>query len=265
MTPQQKILGRCKEIVEKARELYGVDLSQVKVSFDLRGRAAGHARGLMYGKPTEQHIRFNRDMLTREAFDHVLNDTVPHEYAHVICFMNPTLGRGHDRGWQRVCTALGGNGARLHTEAVVYGKGTTYEYTTNRGFKVRVGDKHHKYVQGGATLRFKAGKGDITSTCYYVIVGRNGQSLNTSIAAPASTVQTTTVVQQVAQPVQQALPGESKAAISRRIMLAGYRSGQSYEAIINAMIAANGYNRQLARATFKANAAKVGIADIFGV
>lgn len=60
-----------------------------------------------------------------------------------------------------------------------------------------------------------------------------------------------------------AAPGESKAATSRRIMLAGYRAGQSYETIISAMIAANGYDRQLARGTFKANAPKIGIPSTF--
>jgi hypothetical protein len=63
--------------------------------------------------------------------------------------------------------------------------------------------------------------------------------------------------------VRPAAPGESKAAISRRIMLSGFRAGHSYETIINAMIAANGYDRQLARGTFKANAPKIGIPASF--
>ena len=61
----------------------------------------------------------------------------------------------------------------------------------------------------------------------------------------------------------QAAPGESKASISRRIMLSGFRAGHSYETIIAAMQAANGYDRQLARGTFKANAPKIGIPSSF--
>ena len=63
------------------------------------------------------------------------------------------------------------------------------------------------------------------------------------------------------QPTQ--MTGESKAAISRRIMLSGFKGGKSYEEIIAAMQAANGYDRQLARGTFKANAHKVGIPESF--
>jgi hypothetical protein len=67
------------------------------------------------------------------------------------------------------------------------------------------------------------------------------------------------VVAPVVQPVQRVTTGESKAAVSRRIMLSGHQAGQSYEQIIQAMMFANGYDRQLARATYKANAAKVGV------
>jgi hypothetical protein len=42
-------------------------------------------------------------------------------------------------------------------------------------------------------------------------------------------------------------------------MLAGYQRGDSYEVVIRAMMAVNGYSRQLARATYLANAAKVGV------
>src|SRR5574337_453766 len=103
-TQAQLILDKCNEVVAKARELYGLDLSKVQIRMDLRGRAAGVAmrRGGIYT------VRFNRDMMTREAFDHVLNNTVPHEFAHIVCFMNPSLGKNHDYGWARVCERLGG-------------------------------------------------------------------------------------------------------------------------------------------------------------
>lgn len=293
----QQIQERCKAAFAKAKELYGLDLSNVGVRFDLKGRAAGQAyrRGDQYG------MRFNRDMLTREAFDHVLNNTVPHEVAHIVCFMDPRLGKNHDSGWEKVCRALGGTGHTRHQEDVVMGKGTTYEYTTTAGHKVRVGDRHHRKIQAGTTLQYRKGLGSINQFCAYSIVGHRGRTLanpivrqaanhpaniEAAIRAPqpeaaemarrAAMVEELRRRQAITAPVQRPAPvlaplvaaqpavaGESKAATSRRIMLAGYKGGKSYETIIAEMIAANGYNRQLARGTFKANAPKIGIPGSF--
>jgi predicted SprT family Zn-dependent metalloprotease len=286
LTPAQKIVARCQEMVVRAQELYGMDLQQVRVSFDLKGRAAGKAGGRGYRlAAAAYYVKFNRDMLTREAFDHVHDDTVPHEYAHVICFMNPALGKNHDSGWAAVCRAMGGSGARTHKEQVVYGKGTTYEYTTCRGHKVRMGDARHREVQQGATLRYKRGLGTVSVLSAYSIVGVQGRTLaapvvkqapNSAASIEAAVPESRAATKEV--PVHTLVPaaiirarapaarndaGTSKAAVSRMIMQQGYRDGHSYETIITAMIATNGYGRQLARATFKANASRAGIPESF--
>lgn len=280
---QQKELIRAKwdEVCALSLSKFGVSLADVGVRFDLKGRCAGMAcrRGTTY------FVRFNADMLTREAFNHVINNTVPHEAAHIVCFKNPSLGKNHDHGWNRVCRGLGGSGAGTHTQDVVFGKGYTYEYTTTNGHKVRIGDKHHAAVRAGRPLTFRNGKGIVNATCTYSVVGHRGQSFATPVARtpqPAPNMHTP-VVQPVVQaapaytpppltrvpapdisrvviPVARALPeGMSKAATSRSLMLAGHRRGDSYETVIAAMMAMCGYNRQLARATYKANAARVGI------
>jgi SprT protein len=285
MSPQEQVRAKCKEVIALAMQRYGVDLARVVVKFDLRGRAAGMAMG----RQGTYTVRFNHDMIARgdeKVLRDMIEDTVPHEFAHIVCFMRRNLGSNHDAGWRQVCIALGGSGGRTHEMEVVYGKGLTYEYTTDAGHRVRVGDRHHAYVQSGRPLRFRKGKGNVDSTCAYSIVGQNGRTLATPIVkrtanhpaeieaavragtkeVPAQTllIQVPAPVQREAAVVQRVAPGESKAATSRRLMLAGYRGGHSYEVIISAMIAACGYDRQLARATFKANASKVGIPVTFG-
>lgn len=279
-TPQQQIIDKCKTVFAKATELYGLDMSQVGIHFDLKGRAAGMAcrRGNQY------FMRFNRDMLTREAFDHVLNDTVSHEIAHICCFMNRTLGSNHDAGWARVCRALGGTGDRTHSEEVVYGKGHTYEYTTDRGHKVRMGDRHHATVQRGIPLRYKNNKGTVTKECAYSIVGVQGRTLAAPIVKVSAKVVPVQAIIPASVPVVNplvtaargsytigvaaptprtpatAMPaGASKASIARAIMLAGHTRGETYENVITAIMRATGHDRQLARATYRANCVKVGI------
>lgn len=292
MEQVQQILAKCKDLLKVAQERHGVNLGNVQIRFDLKGRCAGQAyrRGGQYG------VRFNRDMLTREAFDHVFNDTVPHEIAHLVCFANPMLGKNHDAGWERICRALGGSGARTHEEEVVHGKGNTYEYVTTRGHKVRLGDRHHNAVQRGVVLRYRNNKGEVTNMCSYELVGVNGRTLSKPVQFPApnaasvveSIVQaaldlptptlrvtglellpkpTAPVQQPVKKPVQAPVtqvagsglkPG-SKAAQAREIMLQSKREGWDYEACIARMMQVIGYDRQLARATYKANAPRVGI------
>ena len=275
-----QIKARCGEMVEKIKTLYGMDLSQVRISFDMRGRAAGKAGGKGYSMSgSSYYVKFNRDMLTREAFEHIIQDTVPHEYAHVVCYMDPTKGKNHDYGWTRVCRALGGTGARTHSEDVVFGKGITYEYTTDRGHKVRLNERRHQTVQRGIPLTYNKGKGTVRMGCTYSIVGHAGRTLAAPIvkqvAEEAGRPQRITVVPATKEvPVEaftmlvppltvpvvaRPAAGESKAAVSRRIMLSGTTAGHSYEQIIDAMMFANGYDRQLARATYKANAPKLGI------
>lgn len=303
MTPIEQVRAKCQQIVEAGERLYQVNLKKVIISFDLKGRAAGWAQ-LKHGV---FKVKFNHDMITRgdpEVLRDMIDDTVPHEYAHIVCYMRPSLGRNHDSGWRRVCIGLGGAGSRQHDHDVVYGKGTTYEYTTDRGHKVRMNDRHHARIQSGTTLRYRKGMGNVSMTCAYSIVGQQGRTLANPIvrqaanhpavieaavraasqepsreemARRAAMVEALRRQQLMTKLVKQVIPvptpvvvvrpaaaGESKAATSRRIMLAGYRGGQSYEVIIAAMMAANGYDRQLARATFRANVSKVGIPNTFG-
>ena len=275
-TPQAQMLTKCKAVFEKAKELYGVDMSKVAIRFDLKGRVGGMAcaRGTILART--YHMRFNYDMVLRET-DEMVDVVVPHEIAHIVCFLKPELGRNHDYGWARVCRALGGTGDRTHDMDVVYGKGTTYEYTTDRGHKVRLNDRRHQHVQSGRTLSYRKGLGTVNQQCAYSIVGAGGRSFAAPIVkkvAVTKEVEPATIIgvpypAPVVVPVQRPAPfvstvgssivGTSKAAISRNIMLTGHRAGHSYEQIITAMMAANGYTRQLARATYLANAPKVGI------
>ena len=75
-------------------------------------------------------------------------------------------------------------------------------------------------------------------------------------AAPAGDL-TITPVAKVETPAVPKAP--SKAEISRGIMKSFHEAGKTYEEIIAEMIRVNGYDRQLARGTYKANFTKAGV------
>jgi predicted SprT family Zn-dependent metalloprotease len=273
-TQMEQIIARCKETFAKAAALYGLDLSKVSIRFDLKGRAAGMAgaRGNIFART--YFMRFNRDMLTREAFDHVLNETVPHEVAHIVCFMNPKLGSNHNAGWARVCRQLGGTGETRHSEEVVYGKGRTFEYVTTNGNKVRLSEQRHAMVQNGGSLKYRNNLGTVNQFCVYTIVGYQGKTLANptmgrapTLPAPSNTGPTRPSFAAPAPAASNLAPafnrGESKASIARAIMLSGYKGGQTFQDIIDAIMAATGHDRNLSRAYFKNNAPKLGIPTSF--
>lgn len=321
MSPQEQVRNKCKEVAAIAQRLYGVDLSQVNISFNLKGGVAGWASWKRRLGVMGYACKFNADMLLRgdpETLDNMINTVVPHELAHIVCYMKPSLGKNHDSGWQMVDRSLGGTGKRTHDMEVVKGRGNTYEYTTDRNKTVRVGERIHRMIVSGVPVPFRKGLGTVRQGCAYSIVGVNGQTLKTPIVKQAVAVNHPATIEtfvrgridafvrermhtqqtihitdltgdapkhstMVLKPVQLppaarpvvvpgrvlapvvAVPAEhsSKAAKSRWLMTNGMQRGLNYEEIIQAMMLANGYDRQLARATFKANQKKVGIPDTF--
>ena len=285
-----EVLALCKEVIEKAKIHYGMDLSNIPIRFDLKGRAMGFA----YRRPLS--IRFNNDMVRRGLF--LTADgkaTIPHEFAHIICFKNPALGKNHDDGWRRVDRILGGNGQRCHNEEIVYGKGLTFEYTATCGTKDRVSQTVHRRIQQGNEYFLRKTGGKLNKNCSYVIVGHQGRTLQQPIVpklSPAQPVQPLRItplneaaaremgvswpLQQTTVPTNPATPapyvprsapqpqvvpttGASKADVARRIMVEGQRRGLNHEEMIQAIMRANGHSYSLAKSYFINNASKCGI------
>jgi predicted SprT family Zn-dependent metalloprotease len=174
MSNIQTVRDAVVDCIARAEKMYGVDMSKVQVRFDLKGTAAGMAgmKGLR-SAPT-CYLRFNTTMIDGEGYAHVLNDTVPHEVAHMVCFMDPRLGKGHNGGWARVCRALGGSGETRHNEEVVYAKGNTYEYTCTQGTTARFSQQRHNKIQRGVTSFSMKRGGTIDKTCAFELVGVSG-------------------------------------------------------------------------------------------
>lgn len=135
--------------LKKAFRIYDirhVTIEDITIDTSLRGKCAGQAtirRG-------EYGLRFNTEAINK-YYDHMVNDTIPHEVAHLICFINPRLGKNHDKGWKRVCRSLGGDDARTHTMNLSPAKKTTTHKYLVQGEVVELGPKRHAKLQKGIT------------------------------------------------------------------------------------------------------------------
>lgn len=190
MFQQRKSLvqTRVLEIIKKANELYGITLPTVQVRFDLTGVAAGVAgtiRGMYY-------VRFNVQMMENSAWDHLYNDTIAHELAHIVCFAHPNMGSNHDYGWKRVCMQLGGNGERCHSQEVVH-KGGTFYYTTASGRVIALSAVRHSRVQR-MSVTYTSKHGDvINSKCSFSTTAQPTAIVKPAALPKIPVVQPTTI------------------------------------------------------------------------
>lgn len=150
MTIKNKIEQLCHALLEKGNRLFGTKAVIHEIRWDLVGQAAGIA-GIKNGV---WYLRFNVAVLENHPSDMIQN-TVPHEIAHLIVYSLKRQGRSHDAGhgrdFKRVCLALGGNALRCHSLDVEKARvHTKYEYKTDSGRTVKVGSAVHKKIQSGS-------------------------------------------------------------------------------------------------------------------
>lgn len=165
----EQIKQKVQQCIQTAEAKFGIKMPNVQVRFDLTGRAAGMA-GMQYGM---FYLRFNTTHMRMggQTWEHLLNDTVPHEVAHTVCQAFPKFGRNHNDGWKRVCVALGGNGRRCYGEAdapEAIAAMRPYVYITTNGHEVRVTKVIHSKIQTrGASYSYRNGKGTINKQCQF--------------------------------------------------------------------------------------------------
>jgi predicted SprT family Zn-dependent metalloprotease len=236
---QAQIRTRVAACIALAERTFGITLPQVAVLFDLTGRAAGVAgcRGNSY------YLRFNTRHMAMggQTWQHLINDTVPHEVAHTVCQAFPQFGHAHDAGWRRVCLALGGNGRRTYSEAdapEAVAAMRPYVYVTTTGSELRVTKGIHTKIQRGVSYSTRDGKGSVNRTCHY--------SYMAAATQPRVAAQPTAPV--AAQP-QVAAQGTSKADLIR----AQLAQGVSAEACVTYGVEVLGMSRALAKTYVKNN------------
>ncbi|AAQ17722.1 hypothetical protein Aeh1ORF062c [Aeromonas phage Aeh1] len=179
--------------VKKANELFGVDLvigKNLAVKFTLRARSAGRAmmQGYSFNRKYELNFNVNMMIMSEKAWWHLLDETVSHEVAHIVDYVQRGKS-GHDARWQYIHKMMGGSGKTYHDLEVpvnqhVYGVA---------GQKVVVNKKVHDNIQKGHVYRTRNGKHPIKPFDY---VGPQDKSMLTYVptrkgeAAPTVTVVT---------------------------------------------------------------------------
>lgn len=101
-----KVYKRVDEVENRAKEIYGVSIkfpiSIKNMDSSLYGVTMRNANGI--------EIVLNRKRF-KENLNYMIDDVIPHEYAHALQFAFGTFNRndGHSREWEKICLELGGS------------------------------------------------------------------------------------------------------------------------------------------------------------
>jgi predicted SprT family Zn-dependent metalloprotease len=180
LTMQQKLEAvrvKIASCIALANSRYNITMPTIQIRFDLTGRAAGMAgcqidRYTRKAVPGSMYLRFNTShmQLGGKSWDHLINETVPHEVAHSVCQAFPQFGKNHDNGWKRVCLALGGNGQRCYSEEdapEAVAKQRPFRYISTTGHTISVSPIIHRKIQAGTTYRYRGAMGNLTKQCAF--------------------------------------------------------------------------------------------------
>lgn len=153
MTTLARIHEIADEKVALAIKLFGVDIGHTVVKVDINaGTFTGQARArYRSGDLPYFEIRLHTAYLGMDD-EEAVTDTIAHEIAHVVTYSNQKLGKNHDRGWQRICKMLGGNGERINTHNIPIQrkKQRVYVYFIG-GEEIKLSKIRHNRLQSGYT------------------------------------------------------------------------------------------------------------------
>lgn len=152
---QKKVVKKVEECYELAAEVYGRTFQFPEILFKKRGRVAGTAQSF-YGRSGV--LNFNMKLLEQNEAD-FLENTVPHEVAHLVTFdLHGTIrnqnGRRSSHGpeWKAVMRSLGVNPSTTHNYDVSDAGGhhkTKHVYQCGCGKQYAIGPTIHRNIQNG--------------------------------------------------------------------------------------------------------------------
>lgn len=253
------IRAKVDSVLSLANKLYGVDIKP-ELTFNLTGRVAGFASCRICritGNPFDLKVRFNRQIIAGKHFPDMLDNTVPHEIAHLVTYVRPELGHGHDDSWRKICVALGGNGQTRHNMEVTH-RGGSFVYRATCGTLVTVSKIIHDRIQAGTYRVLRKTRGQINPQCAWA---PQGQPLpDTPQSLPKVTMPTRSIQQPVTitRNVKTTKNGELTWAEKVRRLISTYKpQGSSQDAVINLAITNLGMTKERARSCVKAHWDKV--------
>lgn len=139
--------------LEEAYALFDlpIDILNVKILFNLKGRTGGTAGYKIVNGVREYYLRFNVEGIEKH-WDYMVNAVISHEIAHLVAHMNPNYGaKNHNANWSRIDRMLGGNGKRCHNMPLSKARKTKWYLYEVGGNVIKMSSVRHNRLHRGTT------------------------------------------------------------------------------------------------------------------
>jgi predicted SprT family Zn-dependent metalloprotease len=166
---QMLVEAQCHKVLMLAKQMYPhcdtMEISAIK--WTKCGRAAGKAS---ISPDRKLSLTFSKECADNNL-EEMLNDTVPHEVAHLVVYHNKyNVGlygwrkiMGHGPEWRLICLALGGTAQRCHNMEVTKARRVTrFVYNLPDGSTAKITKKYHNAVMQNRGVQIKPA-GSITA------------------------------------------------------------------------------------------------------
>ena len=165
----QQFINRVHEVMQKANEMYNIDI-KLDVKVNVRGaRIAGVAER----KLGVYRVRLN-PLFCQQQPEDMMEDTIPHEIAHIVCFALK-CDDGHGPKWRKIAKSLGSTGKRTCDLSIIDPKKTYFYVVFENGVKVDIGQIRYNQVMSGKKTYNHRLYGKINKDCKFEIV--NGSNI----------------------------------------------------------------------------------------
>ena len=162
-----------KKTLKDAESLYNINMSDVDITFKLRGRCLGTA-SRTYCKKTYKFsyaVNINKNALVvgGKTYDFLFQEVIPHEVAHIVC-MKLELPSSHTKTWKNICIQLGGIGMAKYSKEhapEISDFNRPFKYIFDNGDSVQVSNIIHNKIQKGKTT-YKYGIHEINKNTKFI-------------------------------------------------------------------------------------------------
>lgn len=142
---KRRLYSKLLELNNRSIELFGVDLTGIKIKCELKGIAAGKYY------PKRDLINLNRDLIQQYP-DEMINNILCHEVAHHITYkLYGGRVKPHGKEWKEICGSIGGVPEIYHSlPTTKVKKFKRYRYICECGEHLLTSIRHNRIQKGVA-------------------------------------------------------------------------------------------------------------------
>lgn len=171
---KQEFIAQVRDYLDLARyefPEFTLTDENLPIVFYKRGQAAGYAKhGRVNGVIVHHNLEFSIEAIGLD-WDHMINDVVPHEIAHVVDAFIHGKSSGHGKRWQRIAIKLGCSASTTHSMPVTKARLTTkYLYIGSLGNEHWLTKRMHNQIQRKQQTRVFSKSGEVITpdSCEWV-------------------------------------------------------------------------------------------------